>query len=131
SHVWIVGSAVCDLLGAAHSDDQCFALPGGHDLFPRLLRAPSWPVDVRELPDVVDLYRLSPLLAMDSQDGIGVTHHTYLYDLLSDPSVSLRLGVLPCGRLSRPRTITETPFPWGLRPVGNPAFRAPLTNRVV
>jgi hypothetical protein len=28
----------------------------------------------------------------------------------------------PCGRLSRPRTTTEAPLPWGSRPVGNPAF---------
>jgi len=75
--------------------------------------------------------RLSSGPCMDSQDRSGVTHLTYLYYLLSDPPVSLRLGLLPCGRLSRPLTTTETPFPWGSYPVGNPAFRASLTFRMV
>jgi len=33
----------------------------------------------------------------------------------------------PGGRLSRPRSTTEAPFPWGSRPLGNPVFRASLT----
>jgi hypothetical protein len=34
---------------------------------------------------------------------------------------------LPCRRLSRPLTTTETPLPWGSLPLGNLAFRPRLT----
>ena len=46
-------------------------------------------------------------------------------------AISLTCPPSPCGRLSRPRTITGTPSPWGSPPVGDPAFRARTTFRTV
>lgn len=46
-------------------------------------------------------------------------------------AISLTCPPLPCGRLSRPRTTTGTPSPWGSPPVGDPAFRARTTSRTV
>ena len=37
----------------------------------------------------------------------------------------------PCGRLSRPRTTTGAPSPWGFPPLGDPAFRVGMTFRTV
>jgi hypothetical protein len=45
---------------------------------------------------------------------------------ISDPSPLKRHPTClpsPCGGLSPPRTTTETPWPWGSRPLGHPAFR--------
>jgi len=46
-------------------------------------------------------------------------------------AISLTCPPSPCGRLSRPRTTTGTPSPWGSPPVGDPAFRARTTSRTV
>ena len=46
-------------------------------------------------------------------------------------AISLTCPPSPCGRLSRPRTTTGTPSPWGSPPVGDPAFRARTTVRTV
>jgi hypothetical protein len=68
---------------------------------------------------------------VDVQGEIDVAHLTLL-TRPSDPGLPgpLRLGFLPCGRLSRPLTTTGPLLPWGSRPVGNPAFRALLTFRM-
>jgi hypothetical protein len=46
-------------------------------------------------------------------------------------AISLTCPPLPCRRLSRPRTTTGTPSPWGSHPLGDPTFRARTTFRTV
>jgi len=61
------------------------------------------------------------------QDRFGSSHHAYLCVLSVGKPASLRRWasfspLCPCRRLSRPRTSTEAPLPWGSRPVGNPTL---------
>jgi hypothetical protein len=118
SELGSVVPSVCDLLVAGHTDDQCFPLPGGHDPFPGLLRSPSWSVDVREPPDVVDLDRFTLHPAQ-----LAFTGGQALHDFRSRWIVRIVAAL----RISRTPTICYpthlSPFAWASCPVdGFPAL---------
>ena len=105
------------------ANHQRLAAAGCHPLDPERFVVPAWSLQVSQFADVVNLavpscsaqlaflrQKALPSAATftnDSQNRLGVSHLAYL-ERFGYPTTCLPS---PCGRLSRPRTTTETPLP--------------------